>query len=141
LNLAIHSKLRGCDLVKLKVDVGLGAASRTGNYRPEKAGRPVQFEVAEQTRTVLELGIRDQAMKERFQFPRLFRARPHLSTRQYARIIHALVSAGFDSFVYRTHSMRRTKQPRWDLRAVQLLFGHTKLESTVRDLASKLTMF
>jgi len=65
---------------------------------------------------------------------------PHLSTRQYARIVHAWVeSAGLDSAAYGTHSMRRTKAAQiykktGNRRAVQLLLGHTKLESTVRDL-------
>ena len=67
-------------------------------------------------------------------------AQPHLSTRQYARIVHAWVeSAGLDSSAYGTHSMRRTKAAQiykktGNLRAVQLLLGHTKLESTVRYL-------
>jgi len=65
---------------------------------------------------------------------------PHLSTRQYARIVQAWVeSAGLDSSAYGTHSMRRTKAAQiyrktGNLRAVQLLLGHTKLESTVRYL-------
>ena len=73
-------------------------------------------------------------------FPSRFRAQPHLSTRQYARIVHAWVeSAGLDSSAYGTHSMRRTKAAQiykktGNLRAVQLLLGHTKLESTVRYL-------
>jgi len=79
-------------------------------------------------------------VKDRFLFPSRFRARPHLSTRQYARIVHTWVqSAGLDSAAYGTHSMRRTKAAQiykkaGNLRAVQLLLGHTKLESTVRYL-------
>ena len=71
-------------------------------------------------------------------FPSRFRAQPHLSTRQYARIVPARVqSAGLDSSAYGTHSMRRTKaaliyRKTGNLRAVRLLLGHTKLESTVR---------
>jgi hypothetical protein len=50
---------------------------------------------------------------------------PHLSTRQYARIVHRWVaSAGLDSSAYGT-----TRRARW-----RLLLGHTKLESTVRYL-------
>ena len=70
--------------------------------------------------------------------PSRFGGRPHLSTRQYARIVHTWVeSAGLDSSAYGTHSMRRTKAAQiykktGNLRAVQLLLGHTKLESTVR---------
>jgi hypothetical protein len=76
----------------------------------------------------------------KYLFPSRFRARPHLSTRQYARIVHAWVeSAGLDGSAYGTHSMRRTKAAQiykktGNLRAVQLLLGHTKLESTVRYL-------
>src|SRR5882757_357413 len=78
--------------------------------------------------------------KGRYLFPSRFRAQPHLSTRQYARIVHGWVeSAGLDSSAYGTHSMRRTKAAQiyrktGNLRAVQLLLGHTKLESTVRYL-------
>jgi len=75
----------------------------------------------------------------RYLFPSRLRAQPHLSTRQYARIVHAWVeSAGLDISAYGTHSMRRTKVAQYrktgNLRAVQLLLGHTKLESTVRYL-------
>ena len=76
----------------------------------------------------------------RYLFPSRLRAQPHLSTRQYARIVHAWVeSAGLDISAYGTHSMRRTKvapiyRKTGNLRAVQLLLGHTKLESTVRYL-------
>jgi site-specific recombinase XerD len=68
------------------------------------------------------------------------RAKPRLSTRQYARIVHAWVeAAGLDGSTYGTHSMRRTKaaliyKKTGNLRAVRLLLGHTKLESTVRYL-------
>jgi len=74
----------------------------------------------------------------------LFRSRihdsPHLSTRQYARLVHRWVrSIGLDDAAYGTHTMRRTKasliyRRTKNLRAVQLLLGHTKLESTVRYL-------
>ena len=76
----------------------------------------------------------------RYLFPSRVRTQPHLSTRQYARIVHSWVaSAGLDSSAYGTHSMRRTKAAQiykktGNLRAVQLLLGHTKLESTVRYL-------
>ncbi|HMF36218.1 MAG TPA: tyrosine-type recombinase/integrase [Isosphaeraceae bacterium] len=80
------------------------------------------------------------ARNGKYLFLSRFRAHPHLSTRQYARIVHAWVeSAGLDGFAYGTHSMRRTKAAQiykktGNLRAVQLLLGHTKLESTVRYL-------
>jgi integrase len=80
------------------------------------------------------------ARRAQYLFPSRFRAQPHLSTRQYARIVHSWVeSAWLDSSAYGTHSMRRTKvsqiyKKTGNLRAVQLLLGHTKLESTVRYL-------
>ena len=142
-NLAIDSKLRGCDLVRLQVnDVCVGGQVRDRTtVIQKKTGKPVQFEITAQTRAA----IRDwlpivHARHRQYLFPSRFRGEPHLSTRQYARIVHAWVaSAGLDSSAYGTHSMRRTKAAQiykktGNLRAVQLLLGHTKLESTVRYL-------
>jgi integrase len=142
-NLAIDSELRGCDLVRLQVDdVCAGGRVRDrATIVQKKTGRPVQFEITAQARA----SIRDwlpevDAGNGRYLFPSRFRAQPHLSTRQYARIVHAWVeSAGLESSAYGTHSMRRTKaaqiyQKTGNLRAVQLLLGHAKLESTVRYL-------
>jgi integrase len=142
-NLAIDSKLRGCDLVRLQVvDVCAGGRVRDrATIVQKKTGRPVQFEITEQTRA----SIRDwlpevDAGNGRYLFPSRFRALPHLSTRQYARIVHVWVkSAELESSAYGTHSMRPTKAAQiykktGNLRAVQLLLGHTKLESTVRYL-------
>ncbi|MGQ2917149.1 tyrosine-type recombinase/integrase [Rhizobium oryzihabitans] len=73
-------------------------------------------------------------------FPSRRKMSHHLSTRQYARIVHRWVaSIGLDANAYGTHSMRRTKavqiyKKTGNLRAVQILLGHTKLESTVRYL-------
>ena len=142
-NLAIDSKLRGCDLVRLQVNdicVGGQVRDRTTVIQ-RKTGRPVRFEITEPTRA----SIRDwlpnvDTLHGRYLFPSRFRAQPHLSTRQYARIVHTWVaSAGLDSSAYGTHSMRRTKAAQiykktGNLRAVQLLLGHTELESTVRYL-------
>ena len=142
-NLAIDSKLRGCDLVRLKIDdVSAGGRVRDrATVIQKKTGQPVQFEITEQTRSAIEDwlsslgGRRGQCL-----FPSRFRKQPHLSTRQYARIVHRWVErAGLDSSAYGTHSMRRTKPAQiykkaGNLRAVQLLLGHTKLESTVRYL-------
>jgi len=142
-NLAIDSKLRGCDLMRLQVnDVCVGGQVRDRTtVIQKKTDRPVQFEITEQTRA----SIRDwlpsvAARRAQYLFPSRLRAQPHLSTRQYARIVHAWVaSVGLDSTAYGTHSMRRTKAAQiykktGNLRAVQLLLGHTKLESTVRYL-------
>jgi site-specific recombinase XerD len=75
-----------------------------------------------------------------FLFPGRIHASPHLSTRPYARLVHRWIrSIGLDDTAYGTHTMRRTKasliyRRTKNLRAVQLLLGHTKLESTVRYL-------
>jgi site-specific recombinase XerC len=142
-NLAIDSKLRGCDLVRLAVDdVCAGGWVRDrATIIQKKTGRPVQFEITEQTRTSIQDWLpKVDARKTKYLFPSRFRAQSHLSTRQYARIVQAWVeSAGLNSSAYGTHSMRRTKAAQickktGNLRAVQLLLGRTKLESTVRYL-------
>jgi integrase len=137
-NLAIDSKLRGCDLVSLRVDdvcVG-GRARDRATVIQKKTGRPVQFEISEQTRSSIRDWLSEADLRSgRHLFPSRVRAQPHLSTRQYARIVHGWVeSAGLDSSAYGTHSMRRTKPAQiynktGNLRAVQILLGHTKLES------------
>jgi integrase len=142
-NLAIDSKLRGCDLVRLRIDdVSAGGRVRDrATVIQKKTGRPVQFEITEQTRSAVGewLAALDTG-RGRYLFPSRFREQPHLSTRQYARIVHRWVErAGLDTSAYGTHSMRRTKpaqiyEKTGNLRAVQLLLGHTKLESTVRYL-------
>ena len=142
-NLAIDSKLRGCDLVRLRIDdVFVGGRVRDrATVIQKKTGRPVQFEITEQTRSAIDEWLAALgAGQDRYLFPSRFRKQPHISTRQYARIVHRWVErAGLDSSAYGTHSMRRTKPAQiyrktGNLRAVQLLLGHTKLESTVRCL-------
>src|SRR3954462_32646 len=141
-NLAIDSKLRGCDLVSVRVqDVGAGGRVRDrGTVIQRKTGRPVQFEITEQTRSSIRDWLSEGNLRRgQYLFPGR-RGAQHLSTRQYGRIVHAWIeSAGLDSSAYGTHSMRRTKAAQiyrktGNLRAVQLLLGHTKLESTVRYL-------
>ena len=142
-NLAIDSKLRGCDLVALRVrDVSHGGQllSRTAVIQ-RKTQRPVQFEMTEPTRTTVAAWIEKAKLKpEDFLFPSRLHRSPHVSTRQYARIVEQWVAAaGLDPSAYGTHSLRRTKvtliyKRTKNLRAVQLLLGHSKLESTVRYL-------
>ena len=142
-NLALDSKLRGCDLVRLRVrDIAHGTRlTNRAMVMQQKTQRPVQFEITEQTRdavsdwiTKAELTPDDYLFKSRFKSSR------HLSTRQYQRIVARWVSGiGLDPANYGTHSLRRTKatliyRKTRNLRAVQLLLGHVKLESTVRYL-------
>jgi integrase len=142
-NLAVDSKLRSCDLVRLRVrDVTHGERMATrAIVMQQKTQRPVQFEITEQTREAASAWIRQAGLRgEDFLFPSRLRASLHLSTRQYARIVRSWVrEIGLDPAGYGTHTMRRTKasliyRRTKNLRAVQLLLGHTKLESTVRYL-------
>jgi site-specific recombinase XerC len=142
-NLAIDSKLRACDLVNLRVkDVAHGSEiqSRTMILQ-QKTQTPVRFELMAQTRESVSKWINlSGGQVSDFLFPSRSNNSRHISTRQYARIVKRWVtSIGLDTFAYATHSMRRTKpaliyERTKNLRAVQLLLGHTKLESTVRYL-------
>ena len=142
-NLAIDSKLRGCDLVNLRVrEVTHGnQIMPRAMVMQRKTQRPVQFELTEPTRDALTAWIAKADIKsDQYLFPSRIHGSPHVSTRQYARIVHRWVaSIGLDSSAYGTHTMRRTKatliyRRTKNLRAVQLLLGHNKLESTVRYL-------
>lgn len=142
-DLGIDSKLRACDLVKLKVrDICHGDQVATrAIVMQQKTGRPVQFEITPATRDAVQAWIKHAGLKsDDFLFPSRIHASPHLGTRQYARILeHWVEELGLDPASYGTHSMRRTKvtliyRRTHNLRAVQLLLGHTKLESTVRYL-------
>jgi integrase len=142
-NLAIDSKLRGCDLVALRVDdvAPNGYAIDRATVRQRKTGRPVRFELTEVTRQALDDYLRVSGRKPgRCLFQGRRGPDQHLTTRQYARLVGEWVSSiGLDPLKYATHSMRRTKatliyRRTRNLRAVQLLLGHTKIESTVRYL-------
>ena len=142
-NLAIDGKLRGCDLVSLKVrDVTHGnQVVPRASVMQHKTQRPVQFELTDPTREAVGAWIAKAKLKpDEFLFPSRLRASVHLSTRQYARVVQKWVSSiGLDPTSYGTHSMRRTKatliyRRTKNLRAVQLLLGHLKLESTIRYL-------
>lgn len=142
-NLAIDSKLRACDLLALVVEdvFAGGRAKDRATVVQRKTRRPVHFEISPQTRTSLEGWLRRRPqVSSRYLFPSRVAPRGHLSTRQYARIVHRWIrSIGLDSTAYGTHTMRRTKasaiyRATSNIRAVQLLLGHAKLESTVRYL-------
>ena len=112
-NLAIDSKLRGCDLVALRVkDVAHGSqvAPRV-IVMQHKTQRPVQFVSTEQTRDSIASWIAKAQLKpEHYLFPSRVHASPHISTRQYARIIDQwIASIGLDPSACGTHTMRRTK--------------------------------
>lgn len=142
-NLAIDSKLRSCDLVKIRVrDVTHGTTvSRRAMVLQQKTGLPVQFEISEQTRDSISNWINHaELMPDDYLFRSRNRVSSHISTRQYARLVDNWVrDIGLDPAEYGTHSMRRTKasliyRRTKNLRAVQILLGHTKMESTVKYL-------
>lgn len=146
-NVAIDSKLRGCDLVSLSV-VDLVKEDRVRervSVIQSKTRRPVQFELTENTRETVLAWVRSPEMLAcSFMFPSRFHDRPHISTRQYGRLVHDWVSSiGLEPSGYGTHSLRRTKaaeiyRKTGNLLAVQLLLGHTKVDSTVRYLGVEL---
>ena len=142
-NLAIDSKLRGCDLVQLRVqDVCHGShVANRATVMQQKTKHPVQFELTAGTRKSLAEWIAVAGLRHNdFLFPSRIGNSPHISTRQYARIVHQwFEEIGLDPTAYSTHTLRRTKptliyRRTKNLRAVQLLLGHTRLESTVRYL-------
>jgi integrase len=142
-NLAIDSKLRGCDVVAIRVeDVAAGGyTADRATVRQKKTGQPVRFELSDQTRQAI-----DDYLKATGKRPGEFlfagHRGPHrsMTTRQYARLVSEWIgSVGLDPRLFGTHSLRRTKatliyRRTGNLRAVQLLLGHTKIESTVRYL-------
>ena len=142
-NLAIDSKLRGCDVVALKVDdvAPNGYCADRGSVRQRKTKRPVRFELTEQTRQAVDDYIRTAGKKPgEFLFTASLVSDRCMTTRKYARLLSEwIVSIGLDPHRFGTHSLRRTKatliyRRTGNLRAVQLLLGHTKIESTVRYL-------
>jgi integrase len=139
----IDAKVRGCDLVKLRVsDVAPGGSLRQrATVIQQKTGRPVPFEITDSTREALGswLALRGRRDDD-WLFPSRSRPGEHISTRQYARLVDRWVAMiDLEPRAYGTHSLRRTKvalvyKKTGNLRACQLLLGHRKLESTVRYL-------
>jgi integrase len=142
-NVAIDSKLRGCDVVALTVEdvAPNGYAIDRAMVRQKKTGRPVKFELTDQTRQAVDDHLRASGKKSgEFLFTSRRRTDGRMSTRQYARLVGEWIGGiGLDPRLFGTHSLRRTKatliyRRTGNLRAVQLLLGHTKIESTVRYL-------
>lgn len=144
-DLAIDSKLRGCDLVQMRIgDLVSGGQVRTrAIVMQQKTGRPVQFELLPDARASLLAWLeRWGGTVDDYVFPSRIDRDGHLSTRQYARLVDEWVTAvGLMRSEYGTHSLRRTKasiiyRATGNLRAVQFLLGHSKIENTVRYLGS-----
>ena len=139
-DLGLDSKLRACDLVRLRVrDISHGdRISTRAIVMQQKTSLPVQFEITNPTREAVSAWIKQAALSnDDYLFPSRIHDSPHLGTRQYARILDSWIDEiGLDPTAYGTHTMRRTKasliyRRTKNIRAVQLLLGHIKLESTV----------
>jgi integrase len=142
-NLAIDSKLRGCDVVAIRVEdvAASGYTADRATVRQKKTGRSVRFELSEQIRQAIDNYLKaDNKKPGEFLFTGRIRPDASITTRQYARLVSQWIgSVGLDPRLFGTHSLRRTKatliyRRTGNLRAVQLLLGHTKIESTVRYL-------
>ena len=145
--MAIDSELRGCDLVRLRVADVLapGRVKERASVVRSRTQRPVRFEITETTWEAVHAWIASPAtIGSAHLWPSRFHDSPHISMRQYGRVLKARVAAiGLEPSAYGTHSMRRTKAAQiykktGNLRAVQLLLGHTRMDSTVRYLGVEL---
>ncbi|MFG3595347.1 tyrosine-type recombinase/integrase [Bradyrhizobium sp. RDI18] len=133
-NLAIDSKLRGCDVVAIRVeDVAAGGyTADRATVRQKKTGRPVRFELSKQTRLAVDDYPKGHRGKRSGEFLFTGHRGParSMTTRQYARLVSEWIgSVGLDPRLFETHSLRRTKatliyRRTGNLRAVQLLVGH-----------------
>lgn len=151
--MAVDSRLRGCDLLCLKVRnaFAAGRVKKRTSVIQSKTGKPVRFEITETTRQSLQRWIANPEMLgPEYLWPSRLHRNPHLSTRQYARILRERVtSIGLAPSAYGTHSMRRMNvaqiyKKTGNLQAVQRLLGRTWMDSTVRyygvDLDDALTL-
>ena len=146
-NVAIDSKLRGCNLVRLSVKdlVSSERVKERVTVIQSKTGKPVQFKLSENIRDSVASRVdTPEKLRCAFMFPSRFHDRPHISTPQYGRLVRDWVTAmDLEPSGYGTNSLRRTKaseiyRKTGNLRAVQLLLGHTKVDSTVRYLGVEL---
>jgi integrase len=148
-NLAIDSKLRGCDVVAIRVEdvAASGYTADRATVRQKKTGRPVRFELSEQTRQAIDDYL--QAANKRpgeFLFTGRRGPETSMTTRHYARLVSDWIgSVGLDPRLFGTHSLRRTKatliyRRTGNLRAVQLLLGHTKIDYVPRRTMSRRTV-
>lgn len=145
-DIALDSKLRGCDVVALRIAdiMAAGSLRQRATIIQQKTGRPVQFEITPQTRRSLTDWLNRRGHPDSSLFPSRMRPAAHLSTRQYIRLVKQWVALiGLEPAAYGSHSLRRTKvsllyRKTGNIRACQLLLGHTKLESTVRYLGVEL---
>jgi integrase len=142
-DLAIDSKLRGCDIVKMKIgDIAAGGVIRNrAAVMQQKTKRPVQFELMTEARQTLLNWLNSRGGSlEGFIFPSRVNCMGHLSTRKYAWLVDEWVGAvGLNVHEYGTHSLRPTKasliyQATGNLRAIQILLCHSNIENTVRYL-------
>jgi integrase len=141
-NFAIDSKLRACDIVRIRVEdvAPHGVTLDRVAVRQKKTGQPVRFEMTDQTRQSIDEYMRATGKKPGDFLFASWRRDRCISTRQYARIVSTWIAGiGLDPSLFGTHSLRRTKatliyRRTGNLRAVQLLLGHTRIESTVRYL-------
>lgn len=138
-----ENETTGCDLVRMKIgDIVNGRPIRTrAIMMQQKTTRPVQFEILPDARASLLAWLeRRGGSVDDYVFPSRVDRTGHLSPRQYARLVDEWVSGiGSMRSEYGTHSLRRTKasiiyRATGNLRAVQILLGHSKIENTVRYL-------
>jgi integrase len=143
LNLAIDSNLRGCDIVGLRVEdvAPHGHIVDRAIARQKKTSQPVRFEMTEQTREAVDsyIGAAGKKPGEFLFGGRRGRDQP-ITMRRHTRLVcQWIASIGLDPNFFGTHSLPPTKatliyRRTGNLRAVQLLLGHKKIESTVRYL-------